>query len=73
MLSQEEIDKYISVNRLIFKEEESNSNEDIKENSSINEISKKSAELIRNEKKVKNILFKVPDNYLKISDSDEHE
>ena len=68
ILETEEIDKFIAVNRLIFKEEESNVNGETEVVDQENEISSESAEFIRSDKKVKNILFKVPDNYLKVSE-----
>ena len=64
MLRVEEIDKFITVNRLIFKEEERNVNGDSEANTSENFVSAEKAEFIRNEKKVKNILFRVPEKYL---------
>ena len=73
VLTTEEIDRYIGVNRLIFKQEESIETGDSEANPSENVFRSEKTEFIRIDKKVKNVLFKVPDTYLKASELDDQE
>lgn len=72
LMTVDEIDRYIRLNNLVFKPQEQHiaaQEEDLVSNCEV-EVQ---AELTRIDKKVRNIFFKVPDNYMKQQQEDELE